>query len=94
MIIFMHSSTDSAVWHSMFVSPFTMLLLLHVSHFSVSVGPTAHHLMAEDCEDGACSGEQRKHERTQPIMGFDYYLRDGKKDETGELMLIVLGRSV
>lgn len=94
MIIFMQSSTDSASSHSMLALPSTMLLVLHVSHFFVSVFPTAHHLMAEDCEDGACSGEQRKHERTQPIMGFDYYLRDGKKDETGELMLTVLGRSV
>lgn len=71
-----------------------MLLMLHVSHLSVSVGPTAHHLMAEDGGDGACSGGQRKHERTQPIMGFNYYLRGEKKDETGGLMLTFLGRSV
>lgn len=93
MIFFMHSSTEAAVWHSMLVSPSSMLLMLHASHLSVSVGPTAHHLMAEDGEDGAWSGGQRKHERTQP-MGLDYYLREEKKDETGDLMLTFLGRSV
>lgn len=60
MIILMHSSTEGAVWHSMVVRSFSMLLMLHVSHFSVSAGPTAHHLMAVDVVDEACSGRQGK----------------------------------
>lgn len=58
MIMLMHSSTESAVWHSMVVTSPSMLLMLHVSHFAVSVGPTAHHLMAAGAVPVACSGRQ------------------------------------
>lgn len=59
MIIFMHSSTVGADWHSMVVAtPFSMLLMLQMSHFAVSVGPTAHHLMAADVVAVASSGRQ------------------------------------
>lgn len=61
MIIFMHSSTEEAVWHSMVATSPSMLLMLHKSHFSVSVGPTAHHLMAVDVDDETCSGRQIRH---------------------------------
>lgn len=59
MIIFMQSSTVGADWHSMVVvAPFSMLLMLQMSHFAVSVGPTAHHLMGGDVVAVACSGRQ------------------------------------
>lgn len=61
MIIFMHSSTEGAFWHSISVASFSMLLMLHWSHLVVSAGPTAHHLMAVDVVDEICSGRQRKY---------------------------------
>lgn len=83
MILLMHSSTERAFWHSMVVTPPSMLLMLHMSHFAVSVGPTAHHLMGVGMVAVACSGRQGV--CVQPcramnllIWGFDCSIRRKK----------------
>lgn len=58
MIMVMQFSTELALWHSTVVTLSSMLLMLHVSHFAVSAGPTAHHLMAVGAALVACSGRQ------------------------------------
>lgn len=63
MIIFMHSSVEGADWHSMVVTSPSMLLMLHSSHFPVSVGPTAHHLMGLDVVTRDCSRKQGNQSR-------------------------------
>lgn len=60
-IIFLkQSSTVGAFWHSTEAVSSVTLLILHVSHFTVSAWPTAHHLMLEDSGPVLCSGEGSK----------------------------------
>lgn len=58
MILLMHSSNEAPFSHSMVVTSPSMLLMLHSSHFFVSVGPTAHHLMGVGTVVSTCSGRQ------------------------------------
>lgn len=70
MIILMHSSTDGALWHSIWAPLSPTLLTFQKSHFAVSAFPTAHHLMEVDVVDEACSGRQRKQGTQSANFGF------------------------